>query len=84
MTIWSDENPQEVPYERKPRIPLAFEGVQVNYCKTPSCRNFGIPVDPFMNRMGRVGKNIQTDHYAIAGYGKGYGKGKCLSFTRHT
>lgn len=25
------------------RIPLEFNGVQINFCKNPECENFGIP-----------------------------------------
>jgi hypothetical protein len=31
------------PKARRPRVPVAVGGIQVNHCRMPSCVNFGIP-----------------------------------------
>ena len=35
------------------RLPLPFEGTDLNFCRTPSCEAYGIPPDPF-KRPGRT------------------------------
>lgn len=79
MTVGSDANPHKVPYEHKTRVPVAFEGVQVNFCKNPSCKNFGVPVNPYINRLRGAAKKAaaEADDYIISGYGKGYPSIKC-------
>ena len=44
------------------RIPPEFNGVQVNFCKNPECKNFGIPAIPF----GRYKRGL-NDGYKVAG-----------------
>jgi hypothetical protein len=33
-----------------PRIPPPVEGIQVNFCKAPTCSNFGVPPNPISRR----------------------------------
>lgn len=54
-----------------PRVPPRYEGVDVNFCKTPGCKNFGIPAEPIIKR-GRPKKGaVHTkSRYKVSGVGK--------------
>ena len=53
------------------RIPLAHEGIQINFCKNPECFNFGIPALenikglPLPSVAGSCNRN--RDNYTIVG-----------------
>lgn len=47
-----------------PRIPPAIEGIQVNFCKDPTCLNFGVPPNPVSKR-GRG--SASHDTYTLSG-----------------
>jgi hypothetical protein len=55
----------------KPRIPAPVDGIQVNYCKNPKCKNFGRPAKPEVSR-GRVaaGQKRKQDGYRVAASGR--------------
>ena len=38
--------------EPRSRIPPSVDGIQVNFCKNPTCRTFGVPPDLY-SRKGR-------------------------------
>jgi len=42
-----------------PRVPPAHDGMQFNFCKTPTCVNYGVPV-PLAVNTGRGAKNPYT------------------------
>jgi transposase-like protein len=54
------------PQVAKPRIPDPSDGIQVNYCKNPKCKNYGRPAKPKVSR-GKVaaGKKRLTDVYTV-------------------
>ena len=54
------------PFHRPSRIPPAWEGLQVNFCKNPTCANFGVL--PHESDKARAGS---TDHYQLVGIGQG-------------
>ncbi len=45
---------------RPGRVPDAFEGIQVNYCKNPTCSNFGVP-PPQKGAKGRPAASLARD-----------------------
>lgn len=55
-----------------PRVPPAVHGLQVNFCKNPSCGNFGVPVAATATK-GRKA----TNPYVIVASGKGMPAAKC-------
>lgn len=55
------------------RIPPAVDGIQVNYCKNPSCKNFGVPA--LANSAGKQTKDI----YTISGASSSVSVLKCKS-----
>lgn len=60
-----------------PRIPSEADGIQVNHCKNPTCKNFGVPAKPFVPR-GRVSHgSTQADNYIVVARGKGLPCLKC-------
>ena len=40
-TVMEDETPTA---PKTPRVPHAAHGVDVNFCRTPKCANFGVPI----------------------------------------
>ena len=52
-----------------PRIPRAYGGIQVNFCKNPSCANFGVEPLPKVSKGPQTATSI-TDNYRISGAGK--------------
>ena len=55
----------------KPRIPLEYDGIQVNFCKNPECENYGIPAAQ------TTGRGAQRDRYAVVGAGRQFPVLKC-------
>lgn len=51
------------------RIPVAVEGIQVNFCKNPRCLNFGVPANPEAQKKGRPKGGKSSDGYMISGGG---------------
>ncbi len=49
--------------EDKRRVPAAYNGVQVNYCKNPLCPNYGVPVSNDKQPRGRYGNPLKRDGY---------------------
>ena len=59
--------------EGPPRIPLEAAGIQVNFCKNPSCQNFGIPASTEKQPRGQGAAGRGRDSYRIAGGTHGRG-----------
>ena len=59
----------------KPRIPPAAVGIQINFCKNPGCKNFGIPASQEATRgsAARVKRNL----YTVVASGKNYPHLRC-------
>ena len=57
------------------RIPSAAEGIQVNYCKNPTCKNYGIPA--LENLPGRKKVITGQDSYISSGGGTSLPVLKC-------
>lgn len=73
----SETSPDDTP-SRLPRVPEEFGGVQVNFCKNPSCANFGVPVSPASSR-GKFADNA----YTVVAAGKGIPAARCNSCGEH-
>lgn len=58
--------------KRRPRVPLEFNGIQVNCCKNPYCENFGKPAltTPVTKGRPKVGVERIVDSYTIQGTGR--------------
>jgi transposase-like protein len=41
--------------EQQPRVPTPIKGIQVNFCKNPSCMNFGISASTEKQQRGPIG-----------------------------
>lgn len=52
---------------KPPRIPLAVNGIQVNFCKNPLCPNFGRPASLTPQPRGRGASERGRDTYTITG-----------------
>ena len=65
----ADTPPEISPTGRTRPIPDACKHIEVNFCKTPGCENFGVPPrkGPIINGPGTKGQ----DRYKVAGHGKG-------------
>ena len=46
--------------EQTPRIPPEVGGIQVNFCKNPTCPNFGVPAAPRSQRGRSSGRDVYT------------------------
>ncbi len=66
---------QEHAAKESARIPAAFEGIQVNFCKTPDCVNFGVPEDDDGVKWSR--DPAKTRRYAKVSAGKDYPHLRC-------
>ena len=55
-----------------PRIPTPVRGVDVNHCKNPACKAFGVPVEQSVKR----GKGADNAHTVVA-TGKGLPAIRC-------
>lgn len=61
-----------------PRVPPACASINVNFCKSPSCSNFGIPTD-IETELGRGSAN----RYRVVGGGKHYPQLRCNACGEH-
>lgn len=43
------------------RVPPAFDGIQVNFCKNPTCGNFSVPADERSQKTGRGARAGRKD-----------------------
>jgi transposase-like protein len=57
---------------KTPRIPLECDGLQYNFCKNPTCQNYGIPPEQKINKV-----KGQTSPYTIVGGGVDFPLLKC-------
>lgn len=48
-----------------PRIPHAVDGLQVNFCKNPTCFNFGVPASQEKQPRGPGSQNANRDQYIV-------------------
>lgn len=64
----------------RPRIPHEAAGIQVNFCKNPACKNFGVPAAAKLGRyrVGHARNQALGESYSITGTGKGTSALKCL------
>ena len=64
---------------KESRIPLEFNGIQVNHCRNPLCENFGVPAQLYTTR-GRPRKDGVriVDSYIIQAQRKNIPQLKCL------
>ena len=68
----SPANVATIPSSGNPRAPAPVLGIDVNYCKTPTCANFGVRVAPTAARgPGAV------NPYTIVARGAGLPAAKC-------
>lgn len=58
-----------------PRAPLEHDGIQLNFCKSPTCANFGIPVEQTSTKGTQSHKN--PNRYVIVSSGKGLPMARC-------
>ena len=66
------------PGQKRPRIPLEVDGIQVNCCKNPICQNFGVKPKSSVPRGGVPEKRPSGDTYIVVAHGKGKPALKCL------
>lgn len=66
---------EEVTITAATRIPAEQGGVQINFCKTPTCVNFGIAEDAAVAKWSKT----QTGRYKLASAGKNYPHLTCRS-----
>jgi len=64
--------PKDAAKPKKARVPSRASGIDINFCKTPRCANFGVPVQPTAQR----GQGAQNP-YTIVAYGKGIPSARC-------
>lgn len=48
-----------------PRIPVEVDGIQVNFCKNPTCANYGVPAQIKKKRRGRSAPSTSRDSYRV-------------------
>ena len=48
------------------RIPQPINGIQVNFCKNPACKNFGVHASNQKQPRGRYSQNKVRDTYKVA------------------
>lgn len=58
-----------------PRVPPASDGIQLNFCKTPTCQNFGIPVEETSTK--GTASRTNPNRYTIIASGKGLPMARC-------
>ena len=49
-----------------PRIPVESDGIQLNFCKTPTCSNYGIPPEKVASRGPGANNSYSTSSAARA------------------
>ena len=67
----------------KYRIPPDCNGIQVNFCKNPNCKNFGVPAEPFGDFRGHKGENKVVTNYNLLSARKGYPYLRCNACLEH-
>lgn len=50
------------PWRGSQDAPPAFMGIQVNFCKSPTCSNYGVPVSPEARRGAHGGTLTRLLH----------------------
>lgn len=58
-----------------PRVPPEHDGIQLNFCKTPTCANFGIPVESTSTK--GTASHTNRNRYTIVASGKGLPMARC-------
>jgi transposase-like protein len=58
------------------RVPRAADGLQVNFCKNPVCKNYGVPAKQG-TRTGKGPSKDRDPNYAISGLGRNEPGFKC-------
>lgn len=61
----------------KYRIPPPYNGIQINFCKNPNCKNFGVPAEQFGDFRGKGGKHKVNANYNLTAGSKGYPQLRC-------
>ena len=54
-------------HRKAPRSPKAANGIQVNFCKLPTCKNYGVPADTKRYPQGRPRRSEKRDKYRRCG-----------------
>jgi hypothetical protein len=54
----------------KRRLPRAYHGIDINFCRNPQCGLFMVPPDPFDNR-GKSGSKVKSNFPRGAVIGSG-------------
>jgi len=62
----------------QPRIPEAVDGIQVNFCKNPCCRNFGVPAKNEVQSRGRGFATVGSDNDTYIVVGKNSKRGDAV------
>lgn len=65
----------------KPRIPPAAGGIQINFCKNPGCKNFGIPASQEATRGSAA--RVKRNRYTVVASGKNYPHLRCNGCGEH-
>jgi len=60
---------------RPARVPPEYSGIQVNYCKNPVCKNYGVPAVDYIPGQKRLMKG--QDNYLLTGGGSSVPVLKC-------
>lgn len=62
----------QLPPLKPPRVPGEVAGIQINFCKNPTCANFGVPVEPTVTRGPGA-----ANPYTLGASGKGLPQARC-------
>jgi hypothetical protein len=57
-----------------PRVPPPVNGIQVNFCKNPTCANYGAPASAEIQPRGPGAKARNRDNYSVKGAGDSVGR----------
>jgi transposase-like protein len=63
---------------KTPRVPAASHGINVNFCKNPSCANFGVPAEDKSTK-----GHYAVNRYTIVARGKGIPMARCNTCGEH-
>lgn len=78
----AEKSPSDKPRFKWPRYPPTAAGIQVNHCKSPTCRNFGVPPGPAPRRGVRPKNEPPREpgpgDYIVVAAGKGTPCLKCI------
>jgi len=66
----------------RPRIPLEENGIQVNFCKNPTCDSYGVAASTQKQPRGRNAR-LKGDVYTVVGSGKGIPMLRCHKCDEH-